>query len=149
MIHQRKALWIMLLVLMTLTACAAKKPPVNNAAAGKQAIGPKSYSEVWLDKKTLQVDFKGDMDEKVDKMKAMAVLRAAGLGKEKKYDRFVILHTTDQTIIDGVVRSGDQYLPIEKTKVSTTVKFVTMDDPEFSEAFDIDEKMAEMQKGML
>ncbi|MDQ5984837.1 MAG: hypothetical protein CSYNP_00535 [Syntrophus sp. SKADARSKE-3] len=148
MVHQRKSLWIMLLVLITLTACAAKKTPLNNVAAGKQAAGPKSYSEIWLDKRTLQIDFKGSMDEQVDKMKAMAVLRAAGIGKEKKYERFVILHTADQTIIDGVVRSGDEFLPIEKTKVSITVKFVTEDDHEFPQAFVIDEKIAEIQKSI-
>jgi hypothetical protein len=145
MAHQRKNMIIAIFVLVTLAACAAKPPPVI-----KDPLDPQkqSYSEIWLDKRILQVDFKGGIDENVDKMKNVAVLRAAEIGKERKFERFVILNTADQVIIDGVRRSGNQYTPIEILKVSISVKFIHKDDSEYPQAFDIDAKIGEIQNDL-
>ena len=62
------------------------------------------------------------------------------------FERFVIKRTSDQTIIDGVTPSGDKYLPVEKLKASVVVKFIDSKDPEYAQAFDVDEKIAEILK---
>jgi hypothetical protein len=142
---ERKTLLILMLVLIVFISCATKQQPVKDASV-RTAV--KGYSEIWLDKKILQVDFKGGIDENVDKMKNLAVLRGAELGRDRHFNRFVILKTTDQAIIDGVLRSGDQYLPIEKLKVSITIKFVNKDDPEYLQAFDMDAKIADIRESL-
>jgi hypothetical protein len=143
MIHQKKTIAIAIFVMATLIACAAKQPqPIASA------LKIKGHSEIWLDKRIIQIDFKGNNDDKVDRLKDLAVLRAAELGRDRGFDHFVILNTTDQTIIDGVIRKGDQFLPIEKLKISVTIKFVNKDDAEYPKAFDIDAKIAEIQKNL-
>jgi len=140
--RRRWAVMVVLGVLVTLAACAAKQPVAITFA------GVKGYSEIWLDRRTIEVDFKGGMDEKVDKLKNLALLRAAELGWNRQFERFVIVKTTDQTIIDGVTRSGDQYFPVEKVKVTVIVKFVGKDDPEYPTAFGIEAKAAEIRKAL-
>lgn len=137
--RQRTALILVILASFSLISCATTKQPA------KGTLEVKSYSEIWLDKRIIQVDFKGGLDEKVDRMKNLAVLRAAELGKERNFERFVILNTRDQTIIDGVLRSGDQLLPIEKLKVSVTIKFVGKDEPEYPQAFDVETKIVDIR----
>jgi len=143
MIQHRKTIITAILVLAAfLSSCAARQTPVT------ETLKLKGHSEIWLDHRIVQIDFKGKNDEKVDRLKNMAVLRAADLGKERGFSHFVILNTTDQTIIDGVLRSGDQILPVEKLKVSVVVKFVNKDDAEYPRAFDIDAKIDEILKNM-
>ena len=143
MIHQKRTIVIAIFILVALISCATKQQqPVLESSKIK------GHSEIWLDKRIIQIDFKGRNDENIDRMKNLAILRAAELGKERNFDRFIILNTMDQTIIDGVVRSGDQFLPIEKLKISVTIKFVIKDDAEYTQAFDIDAKIAEIQKNI-
>ena len=141
MYQTSKALIITFLVLAAFISCATPQP------SPKVSTAAKGYSEIWLDRKNIQIDFKGKNDEQVDTLKNLAILRAAELGRELAFRRFVILRTTDQTIIDGVIRSGSELLPVEKLKVSVTVKFVDKNDPEYSQAFDIEAKIADIKKG--
>jgi hypothetical protein len=140
---RRKTLLILMPVLLAFISCATMQEPVKDSSAAA-----KGYSEIWLDKKILQIDFKGGIDENVDRLKNLAVLRGAELGKNRHFKRFVILKTADQAIIDGVLRSGDQYLPVEKLKVSVTLKFIHKEDPEYLQAFDVDAKIADIRESL-
>jgi hypothetical protein len=92
------------------------------------------------------VDFKGAPDEPVDRLKNLAILRAAEIGQGRRFDRFVVVQTGDQVIIDGVRKSGDDLLPVEKLKVTVVVKFVVKGEPEYQKAFDIQGKIEEIKK---
>jgi hypothetical protein len=139
---QSKSFIMAILLLAAPISCATKHQTTKASASVR------GYSEIWLDQRTIQIDFKGGNEEKVDRLKNQAVLRAAELGQAKDFERFLILKTTDQIIIDGVLKSGDQFLPVEKLKVSVTVRFVDDKDPEYTQAFDIDAKTAEIRRGM-
>jgi hypothetical protein len=91
-------------------------------------------------------DFKGARDDPVDRLKKLAILRAAEIGQGRRFDRFVIVQTGDQFIIDGVRKSGDDLLPVEKLKVIVVVKFVVKGEPEYEQAFDIRGKIEEIKK---
>jgi len=131
-----------LVVVATLAclACAAQQK------TDQGNLQPKGYSEIWLDQRDLQVDFKGAPDDPVDRLKKLAILRAAEIGQGRRFDRFVIVQTGDQFIIDGVRKSGDDLLPVEKLKVIVVVKFVVKGEPEYEQAFDIRGKIEEIKK---
>ena len=79
--HQKKTIVMAIFVLVALTACAAKQPP---PMAGLSKL--KGHSEIWLDKRVIQIDVKGSNEEKVDRLKDRAVMRAAELGKERNFE---------------------------------------------------------------
>jgi hypothetical protein len=140
--RQSKTIIAAMMILAAFISCATKQQSARDSSAVR------AYSEIWLDQRTLQIDFKGSPEEKVDRLKNMAVLRAAELGMSRQFERFLILKTADQTIIDGVLKSGDQFIPVEKLKVSITVKFVGEKDPEYPHAFDIEARAAEIRGDM-
>ena len=140
----RRAVYAVLFLTSFFFMACAGNPTIRDTQNSLSMM--KGYSEVWLDHKDLQVDFKGGMDDNVDRLKNIAILRAAEIGKERRFERFVIKRTSDQTIIDGVTPSGDKYLPVEKLKASVVVKFIDSKDPEYAQAFDVDEKIAEILK---
>ncbi len=134
------SLTLVFLVTLACLACAAKQK-IDQAP-----LKLKGYSEIWLDQRDLQVDFKGAPDEPVDRLKNLAILRAAEIGQGRRFDRFVVVQTGDQVIIDGVRKSGDDLLPVEKLKVTVVVKFVVKGEPEYQQAFDIQGKIEEIKK---
>ena len=138
--HSWKIPVLLFMIMAFVSACASKQP-----AVGKSLI-LKGYSEIWLDKKVVQVDFKGGSEENVDKLKHLAVLRAADIGKERNFERFIIVSSTDQVIIDGVRKTGDQYIPVEKLKASVVVRFLSPNDAGYAQAFSVNEKTTEIKK---
>ncbi|MDD5170881.1 MAG: hypothetical protein PHN75_18845 [Syntrophales bacterium] len=140
--YRNIAFMISIFAVLALVACSSTPQPQPTA----RAFAGKGYSEVWLDQRDIQVDFKGAMDENVDKLKNLAVLRACEIGKERNFERFVIKSTTDQNVIDGVTKAGDKFLPVEKIKASVVIRFVNKSDPEYPLAFDVNAKIEEIVK---
>lgn len=104
--------------LLSLVACAASGPDYYRAA---ERPGDYGYSEVRLDDDHYRVSFTGDTSMSEESVRELALLRAAELTRQERYDWFRIVEEESEQSARVVRRGPDSDVTIVSDEDAVTV----------------------------